>query len=158
MSRASTIATIRYVGAAARVVILAEVRERCGIFVPDTMPGCCAITSFVLQRALRKLGDRAEFCSGYFSHKHKITPHCWLEIDGRVIDPTASQFGIPSLVYVPRTSANYMATRRGTRALSIARANHVRLGLFEEGNRLAERVIAIAIGERPLRVSERTAA
>lgn len=55
---------------------------------PENLQGGCAIASYVLYKALIKLGCKPKFVmadSGFGSH-------CWIELEDMVIDLTATQF------------------------------------------------------------------
>jgi ferredoxin len=68
-------------------------------FDPDNLGGACAIASTVLQKVLRQRGYDAEFVCSEGKHCH----HCWVEVQGEVVDITATQFGqdYPEVHVVP---------------------------------------------------------
>ena len=84
-----------------------------------SLMGACAIASWVLWRALRRTGHDAEIVIGWYRMltkedvEFKLYPmmcnHCWVTVDGQLIDLTATQFGVPHEVYVtdPGQDENY---------------------------------------------------
>ncbi len=61
----------------------------------------CAIASAYLCSRLRRLGYRSCF---FVLGEYNGHDHCWVELDGRIIDITATQFkGITRVVYIPDT-------------------------------------------------------
>jgi hypothetical protein len=81
--------------------IAKKVRRACHKFAmsDDSMPydfhddpnlGCmCAIGSYVLYQELKDAGYSPELKIGTFN---KFTTHCWVEIDDKIVDITATQF------------------------------------------------------------------
>ena len=69
---------------------------------PDNLLGACAIASYVLQRALVKLGYKPKFVMA----DSYDGAHCWIELDDYVIDLTATQFNM-SLPKVLITKKKY---------------------------------------------------
>lgn len=84
---------------------------------PDTIGadllGGCAIASSILVRALQRLGLRASIVVGVYDDRRAVglTPtgfrfvgtrgaHAWVEVDGLIVDVTATQFRGPPAVYV----------------------------------------------------------
>jgi len=61
------------------------------------MTGACAIASYALYRVLRAKGWGAEFCCGTSEWKG----HCWVELNGHVLDITATQFDGPVIAVFP---------------------------------------------------------
>lgn len=56
----------------------------------DTLGGACAVASFALVCALKSCGhEQAQFFCSY----NDTRGHCWVEINGVVVDITATQFG-----------------------------------------------------------------
>jgi hypothetical protein len=55
--------------------------------------GACAIASFALSNKLRKDGFTAEMVLGkHISQLNLEESHCWVQLNGLIIDPTYSQF------------------------------------------------------------------
>lgn len=80
--------------------------------------GACAIASWVMWRALKRAGfDDAEMVAGWYrvhldrgyGTKPHFGPHCWVTVEGKLLDLTATQFGVPEPVYVtePGQDENY---------------------------------------------------
>ena len=63
---------------------------------PTDLTGACAIASYVLWRVLQELGIESTLVRGYYARG----PHCWVNLRGVRLDATATQFGIPDLVWV----------------------------------------------------------
>ena len=69
----------------------------------------CEIASRLLALDLLGDGHAASLVSGYFVRDGARTPHTWVEVDGRVLDPTQEQFSVPpetladARCYVERT-------------------------------------------------------
>ncbi len=84
---------------------------------PDTigadLAGGCAIASSILAAALQRLGLRAKlvvgvyddrraagFCATWFRFVGCLSSHAWVELDGLILDVTATQFRGHPAVYV----------------------------------------------------------
>jgi len=79
---------------------------------PDTLRGACGIASFLLHEALEAQGISSIFVMGRFwSRGYSNTPwadsadplytnHCWLVVDGMIVDITATQFDEEEPVYL----------------------------------------------------------
>jgi hypothetical protein len=65
-----------------------------------TLRGLCGIASYALYQALIKEGFRPEFKMADLPTT--IGKHCWVELNGKVIDVTATQFGVPDRVFITR--------------------------------------------------------
>lgn len=61
----------------------------------------CEVASCLLALDLVLEGHRPVVITGFFVRDAKRTPHTWVEVDGRILDPTQEQFSIP-----PRAEAN----------------------------------------------------
>jgi len=84
--------------------------------------GMCAIASIAMVVLLWQLEEHAEFVLGY--------DHCWVESRRRVIDLTATQYGVQDPVLVARFGCFpqevkhvYVAQLRGARALQKVNKN-----------------------------------
>jgi hypothetical protein len=55
----------------------------------------CELASCLLALDLIREGCRPAVATGYFVRDAKRTPHTWVEVEGRVLDPTQEQFSIP---------------------------------------------------------------
>ena len=66
----------------------------------DTLLGACGIASYVLARVLKRAGVKCDFVMGSYSEEGQH--HCWVEVhkEGLILDVTATQFGVPSVVHV----------------------------------------------------------
>ena len=82
----------------ARTVRLAAEQVRT---IPTDLEGACASASYVLWKHLRKQGYDADFIMGSY---HGFN-HCWVEIEDRILDITATQFGVRKKVYTRVLSA-----------------------------------------------------
>lgn len=62
---------------------------------PSDLGGACGICSFALKESIKKHYSDAKpiVKSGYFNAPVRERDHCWLEVDGLIIDITATQFG-----------------------------------------------------------------
>lgn len=79
--------------------------------------GACALASWVMWRALKRAGHSdAEMIAGWYqtfedeSGDHPFFgAHCWVTVEGQLLDLTATQFGHPASVYVtdPGEDKNY---------------------------------------------------
>lgn len=63
---------------------------------PIDLTGGCAIASYVLWRVLQEKGVEAQLVRGSYSKG----AHCWVQLQGVCVDATATQFGVPDLVWV----------------------------------------------------------
>ena len=65
-----------------------------------TLRGLCGIASYALYQALIKEGFRPTFMMG--DMPTVLGKHCWVELNGKVIDVTATQFGVIDRVFVTK--------------------------------------------------------
>lgn len=71
----------------------------------------CEVASCLLALDLVREGHRPVVVTGYFVRDAKRTPHTWVEVEGRILDPTQEQFSIPAEAeanaqcYVERTGS-----------------------------------------------------
>lgn len=92
-------------------------RETVGVFYED-MAGACAIGSMILYRILRSIGLPAKFVVGWWARGCHRSPHAWLELDGEIIDVTATQFGYRTAVlFTDAEDECYERWRRGPAAI-----------------------------------------
>lgn len=88
--------------------------------------GACGIASWVMWRALKRAGFHdAEMVAGWYrvytdeDRVFETTPyfgsHCWVVVEGKLLDLTATQFGRPEPVYVtePGQDENYAVLNVG---------------------------------------------
>lgn len=62
--------------------------------------GQCGVTSAWLQQRLADdHGIHSSFLHGTLAYIGGFADHCWLTVGGQVVDLTASQFGLPEIVY-----------------------------------------------------------
>jgi len=86
--------------------------------VDPNMAGGCAICSMILWFVLRRMGLRPTFVVGYYRDDTRESPHAWLELDGEIIDATASQFGHRrAVLFTEDDDDRYSPHRRGWRAI-----------------------------------------
>ena len=93
---------------------------------PDSLTGCCAIASYLLHRTLTHLGIKSTLTMGRFfvngrpswdDDANEHCNHCWVVVDGQIVDVTASQFGCPDPVFVgPIDDDRYYVVRSGAAA------------------------------------------
>lgn len=57
------------------------------------LSGACAIASRVLCLELDKRGIDCELITGFYD----VHDHCWVNVEGMILDITASQFGLPDI-------------------------------------------------------------
>jgi hypothetical protein len=70
-------------------------------FEADLACACC-IASYMLWKALKKLGEDPDLVFGYYEDSE----HCWVELKGKVIDLTATQFDLTHEVYITSYNKN----------------------------------------------------
>jgi hypothetical protein len=82
----------------------------------DDFCGACSHSSLVLAGLLRKFGYKSDFVVGWYKYRDDgCGNHCWVETGkGKVVDVTATQFGIKSRIYVPKTKKRYGVIKKGT--------------------------------------------
>lgn len=88
--------------------------------------GACAIGSLLLYNVLRRLGYEVSFVLGWFKRKGGYCPHAWLLAGRRIVDVTATQFGLPAVFITHVTDERYVPWGRDDDA--IERANRWGLG------------------------------
>ena len=97
------------------IEIAKHVRE-CAVdkFGHWSLRGECCVTSAALLLVLRLHGIRGAGRIGWFKHKltpdpHDIwtSPHGWAEVNGEIIDLTATQFGDYPSIYLPKSRRHY---------------------------------------------------
>lgn len=92
-------------------------RETVGVIYED-MAGACAIGSMILYKILRSIGLPATFVVGWWQRGCHRTPHAWLELDGEIIDVTATQFGYRTAVlFTDAEDDHYERFSRGPAAI-----------------------------------------
>lgn len=79
-------------------------------FSTDDLQGACGVASLTLVRVLRRLGFTVDFMMGHFDSSGNVPDqddwnfcnHCWVQVPSHnlIIDVTATQFSIPSRVYL----------------------------------------------------------
>lgn len=94
-------------------------RETVGVIYED-MAGACAIGSMILYKILRAIGLPATFVVGCYSRGIHRSSHAWLELDGEIIDVTATQFGYRTAVlFTDAEDDHYEQCKRGPLAIRI---------------------------------------
>lgn len=76
---------------AVRKVALAVRRKAIKIYGGD-LAGTCAICSFAIARKLKQIGFMPCIVEGWFTSSVTLGSHVWVEISGKIIDITHSQF------------------------------------------------------------------
>ena len=92
----------------------------CGLDIVDneaTLEGACGYASYGLCRML----PGSTFVYGHFIHKGRPNGHAWVEYKNKIIDITATQFGINSRILITKKDGTrakrYVAGRRGKDAI-----------------------------------------
>jgi hypothetical protein len=67
-------------------------RESVRILIPNSG---CEIASRLLALDLLEGGHAAAVVTGRFARGEERIPHTWVEVEGRVLDPTQEQFSVP---------------------------------------------------------------
>ena len=65
--------------------------------VSEDLCGACAICSVALCKSLKRFGYKADLVHGMYQG---YACHCWVELDGKIYDMTATQFGIIEKVFI----------------------------------------------------------
>ncbi len=86
---------------------------------PD-LTGACAIGSVIMTRLLRRMGLDPVLVVGVFMSSTSNSTHAWVELDGEIIDVTATQFGrhLPTVLFAGPDAERYTAIHRGRDALT----------------------------------------
>ena len=70
----------------------ATVRKVAEKFGNKSLAGICSACSLALAAALQDKGIKAEIVLGYYGSPYARNFHVWVEVDGVIIDVTATQF------------------------------------------------------------------
>lgn len=75
----------------------------------------CAVASSFLCQVLKLYGYKSTFHVGHYdtkSHKNSCINHCWVEVDGFIVDITVSQFNhkLPN-IYIGRNFDAYLTKK-----------------------------------------------
>jgi hypothetical protein len=90
-----------------------RVREKCELYAlnvisrdldPKELMGLCAIASFTLCTELEKAGIEAEVYEGKYDTWFE---HCWVVVDDKIVDITATQFGTKRRVSVRKDTSEW---------------------------------------------------
>lgn len=130
-------------------------------FDAATMQGACAMVSYALTLALRRLGIPAVFVL----RQHRASggiDHAWVEVGELVVDATATQFGARERVHFARvghvTKYIYLSTHRGRAALAVVKAwGHCGHREKEDGYRLPSRAQLRRVAAKAGRIFRRPA-
>jgi hypothetical protein len=81
------------------------IRSYDGLFELDPedkqeLGGRCHLASRVLYKEARKSGLKVKMCTGWFENDFSAGGHCWIEFEGKIIDITATQFGIKDKIFI----------------------------------------------------------
>jgi hypothetical protein len=63
----------------------------------EDLCGACAICSVALCKSLKKFGYKPDLVNGMYEG---YACHCWVELDGKIYDITATQFGLKDKVFI----------------------------------------------------------
>ena len=78
------------------------------------LDGLCAIASWTLCELLRMRGADPVFVLGAFRNPNGVLDdHAWVEVDGMIVDATASQFGLPAVHVTRASDERYIAGTKG---------------------------------------------
>jgi len=93
----------------------AEAVAEAAIAVGNGCPGGqCAIASWMLCELLRMRGADPVFVLGSFCRPDgRLEDHAWVEVDGMIVDATASQFGLPDVRVSGVGDERYVPSARG---------------------------------------------
>lgn len=83
------------------------------------LTGACAIGSVIMTRLLRRMGLAPVFVVGVYESSTQNSPHAWVELDGEIVDVTATQFGrhLPAVLFTGADDERYTESHRGRGAL-----------------------------------------
>lgn len=84
---------------------------------PSDWCGACAICSWQLTRVLKKFGYNAEFVVGEFIEYNYPADHAFVIVDNKIIDITATQFGLQKIVIRNIKNRKYKPLKKGNAAL-----------------------------------------
>lgn len=99
-------------------VFIAQKHEENSEFEIDkyNLAGACAISSWLLNKVLRKNKIHSELIMGYY----QLTPHSWVKLikDNKILDITATQFDFDDKIYITNDNSNrnYIKTNEGKSA------------------------------------------
>lgn len=90
--------------------------------ITEDFMGACAIASTTLTRILKRCGLPATFVLGrFYTPAGQHSSHAWVEVDGVIVDVTATQFGkLPAVLFTKACDPRYDPYWRGRGALRIA--------------------------------------
>jgi len=85
----------------------------------QNLAGACGISSWLLNKLLKKNKIHSELVAGYYVHTVPVG-HCWVELiqSAHIVDITATQFGINDKVYIKKVDGDkmYKVSRHGKAA------------------------------------------
>lgn len=82
---------------------------------PLDLTGLCAIASNHLYLQFKKHNIKSKFVKGYY----KNNSHCWVEVDDKIIDITATQFNVKQKIFITnKNNKKYIKESVGLTALS----------------------------------------
>ena len=79
--------------------------------------GDCAIGTLILYRVLLRLGYEAMYVLGWFKHEGQYCSHAWLYVGKRLVDVTATQFGLPAVFIGRKNDPRYIPYAADERAI-----------------------------------------
>jgi hypothetical protein len=91
----------------------------------DDFCGACGLASAMIAFELQRPDSLVE--GTFLKHQHnkllRRETHCWVELDGYIVDATATQFGWYAAVHIEPVieSINYVADKRGIQAVNSVR-------------------------------------
>lgn len=81
------------------------------------LAGTCTVGSMIFFLVLRAIRLRPVFVVGVYLDDRHESPHAWLELDGEILDVTATQFGHRPFFTTDADDDRYEPIYRGARAL-----------------------------------------
>jgi len=89
-----------------------------GTFNPKTLKCMCAVGAYIHKTVINRLGGKAQLIKGQFDGGH----HCWVAIDNKIYDLTATQFNkkLAKVLYLTPENNNYKRYKielKGTQAI-----------------------------------------
>ena len=85
----------------------------------ERLEGACAIGSATLARVLRRCGMPARLVIGaFYKGDEFVSFHAWVEVDDRIVDVTATQFGrLPAVLVTDTSDDRYHPSAKGRAAV-----------------------------------------
>lgn len=122
MNQNENLFQIRAIAAFTRRELVAWIKAnpKTGTFAPKTrnnLQGWCGVASYILTKTLKSCGFDARMVYGLYENLGE--EHVWVEVEGHIVDITASQFGVcrkDNVYMVPFDKADRKGKFRGIAA------------------------------------------